>query len=68
MIGLVEVKSMESAGWEFQDAGVRLADCWAVWACKGENYKFILLADPDHYPELWIEVRNVTEPQLELQF
>lgn len=51
-LGPAEIREMESAGWRFNDSGLRLGNCWAVWAedPKG-NLRIVFLADPEQEPE-----------------
>ena len=55
MIGLAELRRLQVEGWEFHDGGIKLADGYATWGSKGEEQKPFFLADPDKYPEAWME-------------
>jgi hypothetical protein len=53
-LGLREVKKLEADGWRFSDRGIRLANCWMVWAQRPDgSIKFLPLADPEDNPELF---------------
>ena len=53
LIGEADVLRLQADGWAFADGGLKLGNCWACWAKRGDEWKPCFLADPDKYPEAW---------------
>lgn len=52
ILGGKELEEMQESGWRFNDRGLRLGDCWAIWATDPDGYWHIqFVADPEQSPE-----------------
>lgn len=51
-LGASDLRQMQAAGWRFDDRGLRLGNCWAIWAQNPEGHlQVVFVADPDDEPE-----------------
>jgi hypothetical protein len=68
-LGKKQVRQLEEAGWKFSDRGLRVGNGWMWWSenPKGE-VEFLLLADPDENPELFIDDSAAPTESTQLDF
>ena len=53
LLGEADVLRLQAEGWAFAEGGLKLANCYACWALRADEWKPCFLADPEQFPHAW---------------